>query len=252
MRILKIVFLLFALIYLVPTALAVLFWWAGSHPGSWRDADWTSAKLLPAPAQSRDAAVYVFAARTGGLKGAISEHSWVVVKEKGAPAYERWDKVGWGSPIRRNAYAADARWYSNPPQLVLERHGEAAEALIPSVREAIRAYPYSTAGSYHIFPGPNSNTFVEHVLRHVPGLRTNLPPAAIGRDYPSDGRFAVIDRDRGDLRLSILGYAGLSVGRTAGLELNILGLVAGIDPWHLGIKIPAFGSYSLLPERFSF
>ncbi|KAB0680040.1 DUF3750 domain-containing protein [Aureimonas leprariae] len=246
MRILKFVLLAFVLVYLVPAGLAVAFWYAGNHPSSWRDADWTSAKLLPPASAARDAAVYVFAARTGGLKGAVSEHSWIVVKDEGAPSYERWDKVGWGSPIRRNAYPPDGRWYSNPPRLVLERHGEATKAIIPAVRRAIETYPFAMQGGYHIFPGPNSNTFVEHVLRNVPGLRTTLPPAAIGRDFPSDGRFAEWDGDRGDLRLSILGYAGVAAGATSGFEVNILGLVAGIDPRRLAVKVPAFGTYALL------
>ena len=55
------------------------------------------------------------AARTGGLKGAFSVHTWIVIKKAGAKAYERYDKVGWGMPIRRNAYPADGRWYSNVP-----------------------------------------------------------------------------------------------------------------------------------------
>ena len=245
MRTLKLTLIAFALIYLLPAALAVVFWYAGRHPASWRDADWTSARLLPAAAVSREAAVYVLAARTGGLKGALSEHSWIVVKEAGAEAYERWDKVGWGSPIRHNAYPADGRWYSNPPRLVLERRGAAAEAIIPAVRHAIGTYPYAMRGGYHIFPGPNSNTFVEHVLRSVPGMRAMLPPAAIGRDFPSDGRLVALDRDRGNLRLSLFGYAGLSVGATAGFEINLLGLVAGIDPARLAVKVPAFGTYSL-------
>ncbi|GGE24145.1 hypothetical protein GCM10011390_49460 [Aureimonas endophytica] len=241
----KLALLLLGLVYLLPAALAVALWTAGNHPASWRDADWTSARLLPAPQADREAALYVFAARTGGLKGALSEHSWIVVKEKGGAAYERWDKVGWGMPIRRNAYPPDGRWYSNPPRLVLERHGPAAEAVLPAVREALASYPYAMAGGYHIFPGPNSNTFVEYVLRHVPGLRTALPPVAVGRDYPSDGRLAVFDRDRGDLRLSLFGFAGLSLGRTAGVEINLLGLVAGLDPWRLAVKVPAFGTFGL-------
>ncbi len=251
MRVLRFLLLAFCLVYLLPVALAVLVWYGGDRPSSWRDADWTSARVLPAATASREAAVYVFAARTGGLKGALSEHSWIVVKDAGARAYERWDKVGWGSPIRRNGYPADARWYSNPPRLVLERHGEAAEAIIPAVRAAIAGYPYAMRGGYTIFPGPNSNTFVEHVLRHVPGLRTVLPPAAVGRDFPSDGRLLAFDQDRGDVRLSLFGYAGISVGATAGIEVNVLGLVAGLDPRRLAVKVPAFGTYALLSDKVS-
>jgi len=248
MRLVKWFVLFVGLVYLAPVALAALLWWAGSHPASWRDADWTSAGLLPVAASSREAAVYVLSARTGGLKGVVSEHSWIVVKNPGDAAYERWDKVGWGSPIRRDAYPADGRWYSNEPHIILARTGAAAETLIPAIRTAIDAYPYAMRGGYRIFPGPNSNTFVAHVLRHVPGLVATLSPLAVGRDFPSENSLALFDADRGDLRLSLYGYAGVTIGRSTGLEVNLFGLVAGIDPGRLGIKIPAFGTYALLPE----
>lgn len=248
MRIMKLLLHFVAIVYVAPVALAGLLWWSGEHPGSYRDADWTSAALLPRADASRDAAVYVLSARTGGMKGAVAEHSWIVVKEEGAARYERWDKVGWGSPIRQNAYPADARWYSNEPRLILARTGDAAEALIPAVREAIAGYPFAMRGGYRIFPGPNSNTFVAHVLRHVPGLAATLSPVAVGRDYPSDGSMASYDPDRGDLRLSLFGYAGITAGMTSGLELNLLGLVAGLDPVRLAIKIPAFGTFAVFSD----
>ena len=52
----------------------------------------------------------MLAARTGGLKGAVSVHSWILLKPAGAGEYERWDKVGWGMPVRRNSRAADGRY----------------------------------------------------------------------------------------------------------------------------------------------
>ena len=67
MRAVKFLLLFLAVVYLVPVALAAVLWWGGSHPASWRDADWTSAGVLPAATASRDAAVYVLSARTGGL-----------------------------------------------------------------------------------------------------------------------------------------------------------------------------------------
>ncbi|WP_427023848.1 DUF3750 domain-containing protein [Aureimonas ureilytica] len=238
----------FLVIYLLPAALATLLWWSGSHPASWRDADWSSAALLPKADASEAAAIYVLAARTGGLKGALSEHSWIVTKAREAVRYERYDKVGWGMPIRRNGYAADGRWYSNEPRLVAKLEGEAAERALPEVEAAIASYPFAARGGYHIFPGPNSNSFVAHVLRQVPALGAVLPPAAVGRDYPTDGRLLRVDREAGEFRASLFGYAGLAIGAQSGLEVNLLGLVAGIDPFRWQIKIPAFGAYSLAPR----
>ena len=245
MRPLKLLLLLIAGIYLLPAALSAVLWWSGEHPQSWRQADWSSADILPSAKDSPPAALYILAARTGGMKGAISQHSWIVAKDKGAPSYERWDKVGWGMPIRQNHRPADGPWYSNVPEIVVAVTGERAERLIPQVRDAIASYPFTASGGYHIFPGPNSNTFVAHVMRAVPGIAATLPAAAIGRDYPSEGRLVALDPDRAEFRLSLWGYAGLVVGWDSGFEVNFLGLVAGLDPRRLAIKVPAFGTYAL-------
>ena len=248
MRVLKIVLAVLLIVYVAPAALAAMLWTIGDHPASWSQADWSSARVLPQADADQAAALYIFAARTGGLKGALADHSWVVVKEKGASEYERWDKVGWGNPIRHNGYPADARWYSNPPQIVVEKHGAEAEALIPKVRAAIDSYPFAMRGGYHIFPGPNSNSFTAFVMREVPGIDATLPSAAVGRDYPTDWTLASIDPDGEELRLSLWGYAGVVIGWKSGIEVNVLGLVAGIDPRRLAIKIPAFGTFGLHGE----
>jgi hypothetical protein len=245
MILLRAVVLGIVLVFLLPAGLSVLFWKLGEHPGSWREADWSSAAILPASDADENAAVYVLAARTGGLKGALSEHSWIVIKPAGSGRYERFDKVGWGSPIRRNGYAADGRWYSNVPRVVARLEGEAAERAIPQVRAAIESYPFAARGGYRIFPGPNSNSFVAHVLRNVPDLGAVLPPAAVGRDFPVDGRLLALDTQAHELRMSLFGYAGLAIGARSGFEIQFLGLVAGIDPFRGLLKIPGFGSLSV-------
>jgi hypothetical protein len=233
---------IFAL-YLFPSLVAAGLWLGGEHPSSWRDAKWTSARLLPDANASHEAAIYVLSARTGGLKGAIASHSWIVLKDKGAANYERFDKVGWGSPIRRNGYVADAFWYSNQPSLVAMVKGAEAEALIPKVRQVIDAYPFAKSGGYTIYPGPNSNTFIAHVLRHVPEIGAVLPPEATGRDYLSDGGFFYAAPDGRDFSLSLNGYAGISIGARSGFEVNFMGLVAGIDVQNPGVKVPALGYF---------
>lgn len=235
----------FLVIYLLPALASAGWWYVKARPQSWRDADWSSAGILPKPAQSPDAAVYIFAATTGGMKGAVASHAWIVTKEQGAQAYNRYDKVGWGKPIRRNAYQADARWYSNEPRLVATASGAEASILIPKIEAAIAAYPYSSAGGYRIWPGPNSNTFVAHVLRSVPELNAVLPPDAVGRDYLPEGKLFQIDADGRDLHATLYGLAGVSAGVRSGLELHFFGLVAGLDIARPGIKVPALGRFGI-------
>ena len=232
---------LFVLVCFIAPALASLgVRAAGSQPNSWHNADWSSSGILPRAQAHQAAVIHVMAARTGGLKGALAVHSWIVTKRENG-RYNRYDKVGWGSPIRHNSYPADGRWYSNEPDILLTIEGEAAERLIPKIEQAIAKYPYSARGDYAIWPGPNSNSFVAHVLREVPELGITLPPEAVGRDYRPLGDFITISSDWRDLEVSLGGYAGLAIGARHGFEVRIAGLVFGIDVLRPALKLPGFG-----------
>ncbi len=231
--------------FIAPALLHFGVWAMQDHPSSWNRANWDSASILPDAAAEPRAQIFVFSARTGGLKGAFATHSWLVLKSKNAARYDRYDVVGWGRPVRKNAYAADARWYSNDPVIERVIEGAQAERLIPKIEQSIAEYKWQKRGDYTLWPGPNSNTFVASIIRAVPGFEAETPTTAVGRDYPESGRWIEF-HPRGELRLSAGGYAGLVIGLHSGIEFNFLGLVAGINPANLGITIPAFGSFSLL------
>ena len=238
---LKTLILLVLLFFVAPALASLGVQAASSHPTSWSNADWTSAEMLPSARDDEDAAIYVMAARTGGLKGALAVHSWIVTKSPGATSYTRYDKVGWGSPIRVNAYPADGRWYSNTPDILLALHGDEATRLIGKIEAAVSAYPYRERGDYNIWPGPNSNSFIAHVLRAVPELGIVLPPEAVGRDFHPWGDFVTLSPDWRNLELSLGGYAGFAVGTLYGVEFRLAGLVFGLDIARPGIKLPGFG-----------
>ena len=226
-----------SLLFVFPAIIALVAWLATDRPESWRTANWGSSGLLE-PAQSTpEATVHVLAARTGGLKGALSVHSWLVIKPAGAIRYIRYDKVGWGTPVKRNAFEPDGRWYSNEPFIVAEVRGTRAEALIPDIERAIASYPFNRHGGYRIWPGPNSNSFVAHVLRQVPEIGATLPTMAVGRDYPTNGwlRFSVGDLE---MRVNLFGLAGFAVGLRSGLEFQFLGLVAGLRWSPFDVDLP--------------
>lgn len=241
MKLLKSILLLFFVIFLMPTLASAGVWYMRDRPQSWREADWGSANILPRPEDVADATIHIFSATTGGMKGSVASHAWIVTKAANASQYNRYDKVGWGEPIRRNNYPPDSYWYSNTPNVVLSVHGAEAARLIPRIEAAIAAYPHSERGSYRMWPGPNSNTFVAHVLRCVPELGVVLPPNAVGRDYLPDGSFLAIDEDGKDVHATLYGLLGISAGVRSGFELHALGLVAGIDFVRPGLKIPAIG-----------
>ncbi|MEP1206676.1 MAG: DUF3750 domain-containing protein [Rhizobiaceae bacterium] len=231
-------------IFIAPALIHFAVWSLQDRPSSWRYADWSSAGILPAAAEDKPAKVYVLSARTGGIKGAFATHSWLVLKPENANRYDRYDVVGWGRPVRHNGYDADGRWYSNVPVIETSIEGEQAARLIPQIKQAIAHYRWQNYGDYTIWPGPNSNTFVASIIRAVDGFDASTPSTAVGRDYPDNGNWVEFDPS-GTLRLSAGGYAGLVVGLEDGLELNFLGLVAGINPAKLEIKVPGFGSFKL-------
>jgi Protein of unknown function (DUF3750) len=241
MLILRIV-LIILLIFLLPLATHAAWWWLRDDVApSWGRADWSSANLLPQAAQAPQAMVTIYAGRTGRWRGIFAHHSWIVVKETGATRYTRYDKVGWGSPVRTDGWIADGRWFGNAPELVLAIEGEAAERLIPRVRAAVASYRYRSSGDYRAWPGPNSHTFVAHVMQEVPELGAALPPTAIGKDWHPNGEWLGWTPSRTGVRLSAGGFLGLAIGWIEGVEVNFLGLVAGVDIRRPAVKLPGWG-----------
>ena len=89
---------------------------------------------------------------------------------------------------------------------------------------------------------PNSNSFIAWLTRHVPGLETEMPATAIGKDYLGTGlRWASTPSGTG-WQISAWGLAGASLALEEGLELNVLGTTIGIDPKSLSVKLPALGA----------
>jgi hypothetical protein len=209
----------------------------------WSEARWDSAGLAPDPATTPEAVVQVYGARAWGWKGLFAVHTWLIMKPEGASRYDRYEVVGWGvqhgrPAVRKDMRAVDGYWAGNAPKVLVDRRGPEAAALIGQIEAAIEAYPYPD--QYRSWPGPNSNTFIAHIARTVPGLGLELPPTAIGKDYLGAGGVAPTPSGTG-YQVSLLGLLGLSVGRDEGLELNLLGLTLGIDPLDVAIKLPGVG-----------
>jgi hypothetical protein len=164
----------------------------------------------------------------------------------------RYDVVGWGKPVRRDGYEADAFWYGNTPYTVTEIKGAAAERMILEIEGVIAEYPWRAAGSYTVWPGPNSNSFIAWLTRHVAGLETEMPPTAIGKDYLGPGlRIAKTPSGTG-WQASAWGLFGASLALEEGIELHLLGTTIGIDPKSFALKFPAFGLVGLpLPSGHS-
>jgi len=211
------------------------------HPRSWREANWSSTGMLRPAASDPEARVLVFAARAGGWRSIFAVHTWIVVKPANASAYTRYDVMGFGTPVRVNMHAPDAYWFSGSPQLIADVHGERAAQAIPKIEAAVKSYAYAAYGSYRVWPGPNSNTFTATVLRAAPELEIALPSEAVGRDFRADGAFFGYTASRTGVEMSIYGLLGAKLGWVEGIELNFMGLVAGLDLRHPALKVPCCG-----------
>ena len=211
------------------------------HPRSWREANWSSTHMLPPAASDPQARVLVFAARAGGWKSVFAVHTWVVVKPANAAAYTRYDVMGFGQPVRINMHEPDAYWFSDRPRLVADVRGEAAASAIHKIEAAVKRYPYAAYGSYRVWPGPNSNTFTATLLRAAPELAIAMPSEAVGRDFRADGAFVGLTGSRTGVELSIYGLLGAKIVCVEGIEVDVMGLVAGLDLRRPALKIPCFG-----------
>ncbi|HZP70849.1 MAG TPA: DUF3750 domain-containing protein [Pseudolabrys sp.] len=233
-----------SLLFVAPILARAALYAASDDPRSWRDADWSSTGVLPAAAEFAPARVIIFTGTAGAWKGIFAVHSWVVLKRANERQWRRYDVVGWGQPVRLNNWPADGKWYGNKPVILADIAGSDAEKLIPRIEQAVKAYEFARAGDYQIWPGPNSNSFVAAILRAVPELGLALPPNAVGRDFRSGLYIGKTDSTTG-IEVNLHGLAGIKVGWVEGVEVNLLGLVAGFDLRHPGIKLPGFGRIGL-------
>lgn len=211
--------------------------------GNWRSASRAPVGLAPSPDRAREAVVQVYGARAVRWRGYFGVHTWIAAKPRDAERYTVYEVTGWrlrrsNTSVTVSDRAPDGRWFGNAPELLAELRGSAAAAAIPKIETAVDEYPY--AGTYRVWPGPNSNTFTAFVLRDVPELRADLPATAIGKDYLGARLVASAPSGTG-FQLSVLGVLGVLAAREEGLEVNVLGATFGLDANPLSLKLPLAG-----------
>lgn len=211
--------------------------------GSWRSASRAAVGLAPLPESTPEAVVQVYGARAVRWRGYFGVHTWIAAKAQQADRYIVYEVTGWrlrrsGTSVTVSDRAPDGRWFGNAPKLLADLRGAGAEAAIAKIEAAVEQYPY--AGTYRVWPGPNSNTFTAFVLRDVPELRADLPATAIGKDYLGPRLLASAPSGTG-FQLNAFGVLGVLAAREEGVELNVLGLTFGIDPSPLSLKLPLAG-----------
>lgn len=220
----------------------------GNPHASWSTARRDRTYISPSPAVYNPAVIQVFGAKTWGWRGAFAIHTWIALKEKGASNFTRFEVIGWraysgSSALTVSRGRPDNYWFGNKPTLLAEMRGQEAQPIIEKVKTLIAAYPHKE--DYRLWPGPNSNSFIAYIGRHVPELELDLPPTAIGKDYLTEGKLVGVPISGDGFQFSLLGYAGFSVSAVQGIELHLFGLTMGFDFNDMVLKLPGFGRISL-------
>ena len=214
-----------------------------SRRRDWRTASREPAGLAPDPATTREAVVQVYSARAVSWRGWFGVHTWIAVKPRDASEFTVHEVMGWrlkrtGTALVARNRPADGYWYGNPPGVVRRHPRPRRRRHHRRIEAAVKEYPYPDR--YHVWPGPNSNTFIAFVLRRVPELRVDMPPTAIGKDYLGWRSVNTTPSGTGG-QASLFGLVGVAAGLEEGLEVNLLGLNFGVDPKSLSIKLPIVG-----------
>jgi hypothetical protein len=211
--------IVFLLLLIGPIAVSAAKYLLGDRSGDWQTADRSSAGLLPPAAGHPEALVRVYAARTVRWRGIFAVHSWIVIKERNAPRYTRYDYTAWGEPIRINGFVADGRWFGGAPETIAAADGEAADRMIPKIRAAVEGYQLRAYGDYRAWPEPNSNTFVTERAGGGAGIADHTAADRHRQGLSLQWRH-VGPTPSGTVPLTLGGYLGLTIGWVEGIEIN--------------------------------
>lgn len=209
---------------------------------NWREASRESSNI--SPKNSKEAIVQVFAARTYGWRGAFAVHSWISYKNTNDDQYTVVEVMGWllkRSPtaIRLKKDLPDRYWFGSKPDLIDDIRGVKAEKAIEQLEKLIDNY--SDKSVYELWPGPNSNSFIAHLIRNTQELTAELPPHAIGKDWLNKTKFYSQSASSKGIQLSLYGLLGINLDLINGIEFNVLSLNFGVDFICPAIKLPIIG-----------
>jgi hypothetical protein len=170
----------------------------------------------------------------------FARHAWFVVRDAGESAWERWEiwrkgeaETSWGY-VARNAQGPWT-WGAAPDNVILhgELRGPQASAFIDCLRSESPLYEHRDF--YVIWPGPNSNTYIDAMLSRC-GMRVDLPPTAIGKDWR--GVVGVSPTTKGTGAQLETPLVGIKIGLAEGIEIHVLTMTFGVDFWPPALKVP--------------
>jgi hypothetical protein len=129
----------------------------------------------------------------GNIPLNFSRHVWFVVNKRGEVS--RWEtlfrkdasRTSWGHlhkdilpPFQGIDVFPFFHLFKWPSRLLNAIEGEAAKAMIEVIEASPAKYPFCYRYS---LTGPNSNTYPQLVLNHLPDLNITLPENAFGKNF---------------------------------------------------------------------
>ena len=173
---------------------------------------------------------------TGGLghpMNDIARHPWFAVRTKGEA---EWWVYEVGAGIRQEADPfREHRGIYNTPMVHKVWRGDEAKQGAACIARVAPEVKREIDTNYRLYPGPNSNTFGDVVLRRCK-LSAGLPATSIGKDWR--GLFGITlttERTGVQVETPLLGF---KIGLKEGVELHVFGLSLGIDLWPPAIILP--------------
>ena len=158
----------------------------------------------------------------------IARHPWFAVRAAHATEWQIYE-------VYAINVAADP--FHRPPYTTPILHGvwRGADAERAAACLARETAPWLAALEYRGWPGPNSNTFGDVMLRRC-GLHASLPATSIGKDWRGwVGASRTTEGTGFQVETPLL---GLRLGLKEGIEVHVLGLSFGIDLWPPAIILP--------------
>jgi hypothetical protein len=160
----------------------------------------------------------------------VARHPWFAVRRAGETEWQIFEVGGGGT----EEDPFDNSPYEEPILHAVWRGDEAAADCV--IRESPGAQDW-VEDNYIFYPGPNSNTFGDIVMRRCK-LSGALPSTSVGKDWRGKLGFgAGITSERTGVQLETP-IVGVKVGLKEGVELHFLGLSIGVDLWPPALIVP--------------
>lgn len=174
--------------------------------------------------------VALFSGALGHPMDGIARHPWFAVRMKGETEWQIFEVGGGGrlaDPAHNSPYLepiVHAVWRGDEG----DRAAECVQRVSPEVKSYIERH-------YVFYPGPNSNTFGDIVLRRCK-LSASLPATSVGKDWRGVvGASIASERTGVQVETPIV---GLKIGLKEGIEVHVIGLSFGVDLWPPAIILP--------------